>query len=143
MNGGTGIGRGDRWQPVIEEINSSPFYRLLGIEVVEMGDGWARLVMPVQEKLLQLYGTLHGGATASLADSAVAVALISASAEDEKAFTVELKLNFLASVKEGVLTAEARLFHRGKRVAAGDVEVRNEAGRLIAKGIATYMPVRG
>ena len=133
---------GGRWESTIAFINSSPYYRLLGMEVVAMGNGYARLVMPVEERLLQVFGVVHGGATASLADSAVAVALISTSAEDEKALTVELKLNYLAPVTHGLLTAEARLFHRGRTIAAGDVEVRNGDGRLVAKGIATYMPVR-
>ncbi len=132
-----------RWDQTIEEINGCPYYQLLGMRVVEMGDGYARLVMPVKEKLLQIYGGVHGGATASLVDSAVAVALISTSTPDEKAFTVELKVNFLAPVSKGRLTAECRLFHRGRTIAAGDVEVRNDEGRLIAKGIATYMPVKG
>lgn len=132
-----------RWDRTIQEINGCPYYQLLGMRVEVMGEGYARLVMPVQEKLLQIYGGVHGGATASLADSAVAVALISTNAPDEKAFTVELKLNYLAPVSQGRLTAEARLFHRGRTIAAGEVDVRNDHGQLIAKGIATYMPVRG
>ncbi len=133
----------ERWRPTMESINGSPYYRLLGMRVESMGGGYARLVMPVEEKLLQIYQTVHGGATASLADSAVAVALISTSSDDEKAFTVELKLNFLAAVTHGSLTAEAWLVHRGKSIAVGDIEIRNGDGRLVAKGIATYMPVKG
>jgi uncharacterized protein (TIGR00369 family) len=141
--GDEGAGGDDgRWDGTIREINGCPYYRLLGMRVVAMGDGYARLEMPVEEKLLQIYGGVHGGATASLADSAVAVALISASSPEEKAFTVELKLNYLAPVSRGQLIAEARLFHRGRTIAAGDVEVRSDGGRLVAKGIATYMPVR-
>ncbi len=137
----SGDGAG-RWDRTIEEINACPYYRLLGMRVVAMGDGHARLELPVEEKLLQIYGGVHGGATASLADSAVAVALISASTPNERAFTVELKLNFLAPVSIGRLTADARLFHRGRNIAAGEVDVRDDQGRLIAKGIATYMPVK-
>lgn len=132
-----------RWDDTIASFNGCPYYRLLGMQVVAMGEGYARLVMPIEEKHLQIYGTLHGGATASLADSAVAVALVSTSTPDEKAFTVELKLNFLTAVAQGRLTAEARLFHRGRTITAGDVEVRTDDGRLVAKGIATYMAVRG
>src|SRR5690242_19676424 len=97
----------NRWSRTMDEINACPYYQLLGMRVVSMGNGEARLELPVEEKLLQIYGGVHGGATASLADSAVAVALISASEGDEKAFTVELKLNFLAPVSKGKLTAEA------------------------------------
>ncbi len=137
------MGDGGSWDRVIDEINGCAYYQLLGMKVVSMGDGQARLVMPVEETLLQIYGTVHGGAIASLADSAVAVALISASTEGEKAFTVELKLNFLAPATNGELTAEARLFHRGRTIAAGEVDVKDDRGRLLAKGIATYVPVRG
>lgn len=133
----------ERWATTIAAINDCAYYRLLGMRVEAMGGGYARLTMPVEEKLLQIYGTVHGGATASLADSAVAVALISTIPADEKALTLELKLNFLAPVAEGQLIAEARLFHRGRSVAVGDVEIRNSNGRLVAKGIATYMPAKG
>ncbi len=135
-------GRSGEAKSILQELNDSPYYQLLGIQVVEMANGYARLVMPVRPHLFQLYGVVHGGAVASLADSAAAVALISTSAAEEKAFTLEMKLNFLAPTSEGVLTAEARLFHRGRTIAAGDVEVRNGQGRLVAKGIATFMPVR-
>ena len=132
-----------RWSRTIQELNGCPYYQLLGMRVVAMGDGHARLEMPVEEKLLQIYGGVHGGATASLADSALAVALISANSPEERAFTVELKVNYVATVSQGRLIAEARLFQRGRTIAAGEVEVRNEDGRLIAKGLATYMPVKG
>lgn len=138
-----GGGAAEQRRGIIEEINGCPYYQLLGMKVLEMDAGRARLEMRVEEKLLQIYGTVHGGATASLADSAVAVALISASSHGEKAFTVELKVNFLAPVTRGRLIAEATLFQHGRTIAAGDVEVRDDRGRLVAKGIATYVPVKG
>lgn len=136
---------GERARPdaVIAAINATPYYRLLGMEVEAMRDGYARVTMPVEEKLFQMYGSVHGGAIASLADTAIGVALISVLSDDEKSITVDLKLNFVSAVSGGLLTAEARLFHRGKRTAAGEVEVRDGEGRLVAKGTSTLMPLRG
>lgn len=131
----------EKWSATINEINSCPYYRLLGMKVEAMGNGYARLTMPAEEKLLQLYGSVHGGATASLADSAVGTALISTLKGEEKAITVELKLNFVAAATRGVLTAEARLFQKGRRIAAGEVEIRDSDGRLIAKGVSTLVPL--
>ena len=143
MNRPTRAAHGGRHDSLIARINDTPYYRLLGMELEALEEGYARITMPVDEKLLQMYGSIHGGAVASLADSAVGAALISVLAEDEKAITIDLKLNFVSAVAEGTLIAEARLFHRGRRTAAGDVEIRNGEGRLVAKGISTLVPLKG
>lgn len=143
---GRPLEEGEQARPdaVTAAINATPYYRLLGMEVKAMGDGYARVTMPVEEKLFQMYGSVHGGAIASLADTAIGVALISVLSDDEKSITVDLKLNFVSAVTGGgVLTAEARLFHRGKRTAAGEVEVRDGEGRLVAKGTSTLVPLTG
>ena len=127
----------DRWTATIDALNSCPYYRLLEIRVVSMGEGRARLTMPIDEKLLQIYEVGHGGAVASLADSAMGVALISASREDEAAVTIELKVNFVSPARKGMLTADAVLFQRGRTIAGGEVEIRDVEGRLVAKGMGT------
>lgn len=132
----------DSWTSTMDGLNCCPYYMLLGIQVVSMGEGRACLTMLVDEKLLQIYGVGHGGAVASLADSAMGVALISASREDEAAITIELKVNFVAPARKGLLTADAILFQRGKTIAGGEVEVRDAEGRLIAKAMGTYLPTR-
>ncbi len=136
------MGDQEQWQPVIARWNATPFYQLLGMRIEAMGNGSARLTLPIDNKLFQLYGTVHGGATASLADSAVGVALVSLLGEGEKSITIELKLNFVSTATRGTLTAEARLFQRGRRIAAGEVEIRNDDGKLIAKGISTLVPLK-
>jgi acyl-CoA thioesterase len=52
-----------------------PIWNLLGMEVVEMGDGYSKLILPFSKKLTQPYGIVHGGAVFTLADSAVAVSI--------------------------------------------------------------------
>ncbi len=130
------------WEQWRRRANESPFYRLLGMEVAEMGEGFARLRMPVSQNHHQIYGSAHGGAIGSLADSAVALALITLIGPEEKAITIELKVNFLAPVVEGEVVAEARIVHRGRRIAVGDVEVKADNGKMVAKGIATYLVAR-
>lgn len=127
---------------MIASINTMPYYRLLGMRVEAMENGFALVVMPIRDSLMQMYGSVHGGAIASLADTAIGVALISVLREDEKAITVDLKVNYVAPANGGLLIAEARLFQRGKRIAAGEVEIRDDAGRLVAKGISTLVPLR-
>jgi len=114
-----------------------PFWELLGIEVVEIDDGYGKLVMPFHEKLTQPYGIVHGGAIFSLADSAVAIATTSIIEPERKVLTIEMKINFLAPVKNGVIKAEARVLRKG-RIIPAEVDITNN-GVLVAKAIAMYI----
>jgi len=114
-----------------------PVWELLGIEVVEIDDGYAKLVMPFHEKLTQPYGIVHGGAIFSPADSAVAIATTSITEPKRKMLTIEMKINFLAPVKKGMIKAEARVLRKG-RIIPAEVDITNN-GVLVAKAIATYI----
>ena len=106
------------------------------IEKVE--DGYALLTMNVEEKHLQFLKTVHGGAIASLADSAAAWATVGSTGLEAVPITVEMKINFLAPVESGRLIAEARIVHKGKTISLSDVEVKDDKGRLVAKSLVTY-----
>jgi uncharacterized protein (TIGR00369 family) len=57
----------------------------------------------------------------------------------ERVTTVEMKINFLAPVSGGELIGESRVVQKGKRLALADMEVKDGNGKLVAKGLATYM----
>ena len=131
------------WKAIKEHVNSCAYYQLLQLEVTELAHGYARFRMPAAENLLQFQGMVHGGAIYSLADSAVAIALLTTCQPEEQVVTIEGKINYVAPVRAGgEVTAEARLVHRGRQTALGDVEVKGDDGRLVAKGLITYMVVR-
>jgi len=123
---------------VMKVANGSPYYRLLGMEVKEIREGESRIEMPFKQDLTHPYGIAHGGAIASLADSAVAMALIDLVDPEDRITTIEFKINFFASVNKGELEAHAKIIHKGSKTAVGDVEVVNEKGKLVAKLVATY-----
>ena len=118
--------------------NNSPYYQLLGMEVMEMKEGESKIQMPFKQDLTHPYRIVHGGAIASLADSSVAMALISLVEPKDRITTIEFKINFFAPVSKGSLKAHAKIIHKGSTTAVGDVEVKSEAGKLVAKAIATY-----
>lgn len=90
------------------------------------------------EKLTQPYGLVHGGALFSLADSAAAVAIGSVAEPEKKFVTIEMKINFLLPVKDGMTEAEARIIRKGKRIIPVEIDISNRE-RLIAKATATYI----
>lgn len=122
--------------------NLSHFWALLGMELVDIKKGWAKVRLPYTEKLSNPIGIAHGGAVFSPADSAIGLALLGMVERDETIVTLEMKINYLQSFSEGEIIAEAKILHKGTHTAIGDVEVKDIQGNLIAKGTATYMIIR-
>lgn len=115
------------------------FPRLLGIEIDAVEEGRARLSMEVTEAHRQLAGVMHGGAIATLIDSAVAMAIVGASEPQARFTTIELKINYLSPIVEGRIVADARLIRDGKRIIVAECDVFDATGKLAAKGLLTYM----
>jgi uncharacterized protein (TIGR00369 family) len=119
--------------------DSMPFYNHIGLRLTKLSSGSSEMEVKVRKELTQNVGYAHGGVAASLIDSAVGLALCTTLQDQEWITTVELKVNFLAPAKLGVLRAKGRIVHRGKRIAVGSGEVRDKRGRLVATGLVTYM----
>ncbi|MDI6755742.1 MAG: PaaI family thioesterase [Thermodesulfobacteriota bacterium] len=120
-------------------VESAPYYQLLQITLEQIDEGFAQFRMPFRKELTHPYGIVHGGAIASLADTAVAFALMTMIQPGERVPTVEFKINFFSSVHNGEMIGEARIVNKGRSLVMADMEVKNKDGKLIAKGLATYM----
>jgi len=119
----------------------SPFARTLDIQFVEAAEGRALLRMPIMEKHLQNRRRVQGGIIAVLADVALYVALKTIMKPQEDSVTVEMKINFTRPAGGRELVCEATVAHRGRTIAVGDMLVKDEAGKLVAKATGTYMIV--
>jgi uncharacterized protein (TIGR00369 family) len=98
-----------------------------------VGEDFLVATMPVNSKVHQPMGLLHGGATVALAESVGSAAshlLIDNNAFDVKG--IEITANHLKSKKEGLVTAQATLIHKGKTTHLWQVEVKDEAGVLLS-----------
>jgi uncharacterized protein (TIGR00369 family) len=120
-----------------ERFPQYQFPALLGMEIETLEWGQAVLTLKSRPELTQGMGFLHGGVITSLCDTSVGVALFTMVEEDEKILTVELKLNFLAPA-DGEIRAAAKIIHKGRRTAVGEVDVIGAGGILIAKALVTY-----
>ena len=116
----------------------NPFWALLGMELLEIKKGWAMVRLPIEDKLTNAIGLVHGGAIFSAADSAVGMALVGLADRDENISTLEMKINYMKPVNGSEIIAEAKIIHHGSQTAIGDVDVRDEEQNLVSKGLATY-----
>jgi acyl-CoA thioesterase len=103
----------------------------LGIELIEVGPGFARLAMTVGEDMTNGHGAGHGGVTFSLADAAFGFACNS---RGRRAVAHHCTIAFVAPVRPGMrLIAEASERQRGERSGIYDVTVRDDEGAVIAE----------
>jgi len=116
-----------------------PFFRLLAIEVVEVTTGNATLSLEVRKELTQNHGVVHGGAIASLIDSAMAFAIIPLLAPRERVTTVDLTISYLRPLTKGRATATARVVKSGKRLFVVTADVLDNDGKLAATALSTYI----
>jgi uncharacterized protein (TIGR00369 family) len=121
-------------------LPSSPFPGHLGIRLVDMGPGSATLGLPFAETLVTAGTTVHGGAVASLIDTAGMVAAWSGGEVPDKlrGTTVGLTISYLAPAEGEDLQAAATVLRRGRSIVHVDVDVRTASGTAVAKGLVTY-----
>lgn len=124
-------------------LESVPFARLLGIRLDSVVAGQAVAVLPIREELKQNNAIVHGGAIASLIDSAMAFAIIPLLAEHERTTTVDLTIHYLRPLVEGVAKASARVVRAGRRVVVVSAEVFDHEERLAATAVSTYLRLDG
>lgn len=117
----------------------TPFHRLLGMEITEIKPGEVAIELTPTEDLLNGHGTVHGGATASLCDTAMGVAVLSL---EKRPITVEMKLNYLLPLKPGEkLKAVGRVVRAGGTIIVAEAEV-FDGEKLAIKALGTYMDVK-
>lgn len=122
-------------------LDSVPFAKLLGIELDEIDAGVATLSLEIKPELKQNHGVVHGGAIASLIDSATAFAIISLLPTEEHATTVDLTISYLRPLTQGRARAVARVVRSGKRLIVVSAELFDDSGTLSATALSTYIKI--
>jgi len=110
----------------------------LGFEVVEVGDEHVRGRVRVEDRIKQVYGLVHGGAYAALAEMLASEATVRAVWDDgSTAFGTAHEVKFLRQITEGTVHAEGRRIHRSRQMWVWDVDMTDDQGRLCASSRVT------
>ncbi len=118
-----------------EHLENDKFAQSLGIELLELREGYAKCAMVVRDEMVNAHQSTHGGAIFTLADFAFAAACNS---YGQTAVALDVHINFLEAVKPGTrLIAEAEEESLGKRIALYHLVVKDARGNLVASSHAT------
>lgn len=111
-----------------------PYAATLGIELIAADATAVRARMAWSSGLCTVGGIVHGGALISLADTCGGLcAALNLPSGASGTATIESKSNLLRAVRAGRVTATSRVLHRGRSTIVVETEVRDDAGRLVAK----------
>jgi uncharacterized protein (TIGR00369 family) len=129
----------ERLERIERAIEAVPYAQLLGIELEKVVPGEASLTLAIRPELRQNHGVVHGGAIASLIDTATAFAILTLLEPEERVTTVDLTVSYLRPALEGQMTATARVLRQGRRLLTVSAEVTSDEGTLIATALSTYI----
>ncbi len=119
-------------------IRGDPFLKHLGVEVVQVEKGYAKLKIGEAEHVLRYGGIVNGGAISTLIDAAGGTATATVNGGKNQV-TIELKVNFLEAVRKGEMTCEARVIRGGRNIVVCEMDLFDQDGKTCAKGIGTWM----
>jgi len=122
-----------------EAFAAVPYAKLLGLELGPVSSGQVSIDLSMRDELRQNQGVIHGGAIASLIDTAAAFAVITRLELDERVSTTDLTIHYLRPVTNGRLTATARIVRGGRRLFVLSVEVTNDQQILVATAVTSYI----
>ena len=128
---------------VTGHANESPYFRHLGMVIAGLGMGEALVELESRDHHLQVYGNVHGGVIASLADTAIFWSCFAELDESMGITTVDLKVNYLAPVVGGKLSACGKRIRLGRTLGLGEAEIFNGEGKLVAHGTSSVIVLPG
>ncbi len=134
-------------QEVRQHFEKFPFFKLLGIELLEIEPGRARLALSFRPDLTQPAGIMHGGVIAALVDTAIAHSiLLTKPYLDNKPHggrmaAVDLRTRYLRPVSGGKVYCDARVDRLGRQIIHTSAVVTDEEGKQVALGESIYMLV--
>ena len=125
-----------RHRPSLEALNRVAHGNAignLGIVITEQGEDFLRGTLPVDERTLQPYGLLHGGASAMLAETLASHAanLCLEDPARQQAVGLELNCNHIRAARSGTVTGTARALHVGRSTQVWEIRIEDEQGRLV------------
>jgi uncharacterized protein (TIGR00369 family) len=140
---GTAIGMSDVSDPlerVRRRFERSEFHTsFLAARLGRVDVGEVEVELDVRPHLLNLFGTLHGGMLATLADTATGLAMLTVLEPGTTHLTSSLAVTFLAPGREGSVRAIGRVVKRGRRFGYAEADVVHSGGSLLARATATFM----
>ena len=122
------------WVNTRKRLDSSPYALCLGMKLVELTAGYAKVELKLKDEFRNWDGRIQGGVIVSLLDQAFGAAL---NTLDRVYVAVQLNVNFLTAPGGDTIYAESTVLHRGKSLGVSEMVVTDSGGKTVARGLGT------
>lgn len=114
-------------------ISENTLMQTLNIKYIDAGPDYLTASMPVNPSVHQPMGLLHGGATVALAESVgSAASFLFVNGEHSEVRGIEISANHLKAKRDGIVTATARIIHKGRSIHLWEIKITDEKENLIS-----------
>ena len=120
-----------------DRLQGSEFYRWAGVELVDASPGLVEIAFVAGPHHLNLQGLVHGGILATLADTAMGLAVRTVLQPGRRHVTVQLGVEFLSPGRPGTIVAHGRSVKIGSQLGFAEADVTDPGGRLLARAHST------
>ncbi|MFV8326406.1 PaaI family thioesterase [Flavobacterium sp. ZS1P14] len=115
------------------QISKNTLMQTLNIEYTDAGEDYLVATMPVNPSVHQPMGLLHGGASVALAESVgSAASMLYVNSEHSEVRGIEITANHLKAKRDGIVTATARIIHKGRSIHLWEIRITDEKDNLIS-----------
>lgn len=128
----------ERLRAVAERVRASTFHEWFGLTLASASDGECTVEVALAPHHFNYQGIVHGGVIATLADTAIGLAVRTVLPEGRSHRTIQMNVHYLAKGVGDRLIGRGRAIHVGRSVAHGEGEVLDANGRVIARATATF-----
>ena len=123
----------EKFLALCKEWSKNTLMETLEIEYIDAGEDFLKAKMPVNSRVHQPMGLLHGGATVALAESVgSAASLMFINPEKQEVRGIEISANHLRSKREGTVYCTAKIIHKGASIHLWEIRIVDEKDKLIS-----------
>ncbi len=114
-------------------VSKNTLMQTLKIEYTDAGKDFLVATMPVNPSVHQPMGLLHGGASVALAESVgSAASMLYVNSEVSEVRGIEISANHLKAKRDGIVTATARIVHKGRSIHLWEIRITDENNNLVS-----------
>ena len=115
------------------DFSRNTLMETLEIKFIDAGEDFLTATMPVNSRVHQPMGLLHGGASVALAESVgSAASMLFINPELSEVRGIEIAANHLRAKREGLVTGTARIVHKGRSIHLWEIRITDEEGKLVS-----------
>ena len=115
------------------KLSQNTLMETLEIEYIDAGEDFLKAKMPVNPRVHQPMGLLHGGASVALAESVgSAASIMFINPELQEVRGIEISANHLKAKREGIVFGTAKIIHKGRSLHLWEIRIEDEEGNLIS-----------